>query len=185
MRKASSSEQGFTLIELLVVIAIIAIITAIAVPALLSQRQKGVDAKTRADVKNIATSVASLQIEIPNATHFYVDMDPATNQPRLHAIFKPSTDSSTWVRTEMPTKLSKGTHIALVTSPAHSPMDPNYNAFTGGATGQFKVYAYNPAGSEFVSMTSFLAYDSYRGGMIGKAVSGNPNPSSAIWFISE
>lgn len=185
MRKTFSSERGFTLIELLVVIAVIAIITAIAVPALLDQRKKSVDAKTRADVKNIATSVANLQIEIPEATHFYVDLDPSTDQPRLHAILKPSANSSTWTRTEMPTKLSKGTHIALVTSPALSPLDPNYNAFTGGATGQFKVYAYNPDGKEFVSMTSFLAYDSYRGGMIGKVSSGNPNPSSAIWFVSE
>jgi type IV pilus assembly protein PilA len=57
LRKAAEErEGGFTLIELLVVIIIIGILAAIAIPVFLNQRNKGYDAQSKSDLRNMATA---------------------------------------------------------------------------------------------------------------------------------
>ena len=54
--KRRNGESGFTLIELLVVMIIIGILSSIAIPVFLGQRQRAFDAGVQSDMKNLATA---------------------------------------------------------------------------------------------------------------------------------
>jgi prepilin-type N-terminal cleavage/methylation domain-containing protein len=60
-------QKGFTLIELLLVLAIIGIISAIAIPALLGQREKAKVKATQSMVANVAAECARINDDLRQA----------------------------------------------------------------------------------------------------------------------
>ena len=61
-------EEGFTLIELLVVMLVIGLLAAIAIPSFFNQKEKGDDAGTLSDVRNVSQQVLGCYLESSDYT---------------------------------------------------------------------------------------------------------------------
>ena len=66
-------DEGFTLVELLVVIIVIGILSAIAIPTFLRQREKGYRSQALSDMKNAALAVETYASQDPLNSYAGVD----------------------------------------------------------------------------------------------------------------
>lgn len=67
MKRNMPKDEGFTLVELLVVILIIGILSAIAIPAFLNQRQSAVDTLIKADIRSLSQAQESYIVKNPQS----------------------------------------------------------------------------------------------------------------------
>ena len=102
--KSGKRESGFTLIELLVVVIIIGILSSIAIPVFLGQRQRAFDAGVQSDMKTLAiaaeTNFAST-LSYPIAAVGFSTTNPgavvATKGNHFEAFVTPTGDTAGYV----------------------------------------------------------------------------------------
>jgi prepilin-type N-terminal cleavage/methylation domain-containing protein len=76
-------DEGFTLIELLVVMIIIGILSAIAIPVFLTQREKARDSAVKADVSTVGKEIATYFVDNTNTTSLAVGKNAAGTRWQL------------------------------------------------------------------------------------------------------
>jgi prepilin-type N-terminal cleavage/methylation domain-containing protein len=148
-KSLKEKDQGFTLIELLVVIVIIGILAAIAIPLFLNQRQKGIDAGLKSDLKSAATTVETWIVDNPSTA---VPTESAANAGG-------TTTPSSGAVVLSTLSVSEGNTVSLLPS---------------ATAGAYCIFAYNTAASTAKSATAQMAYVSLKGGLQKTIVTGTP-----------
>lgn len=164
------SENGFTLAELLVVIVIIGLLTAIAVPIFMNQRQRANDAALQSDMRNVALLYETWHGSNSGGNQEFRDLTGRTTVRIAHpnAVWSDTTADWNEVDELPPAIVSNASRVGVVV--VVNP-DVDWNrihdegeyCITG--TNALSSYDYTPGDVGHADYDKFLFYDSHAGGI--------------------